>query len=295
MRLRIKTLLYLFVGLILPGVSDAQTTTPFSKYGTIQTVQTYSSNPFWSPDAGYNQRMPQVVYATGPAVETSQCQIVVFSLITAHCAALDNCISTQLSDIRPTIMLQLSRMPGGNYATSCSGYIDTVFEEYKRDNTIAQPTPGAAFPTATVSNPNTNTYDDTATPTFQPQVPKWQQEMQDRRQELKDLQAANGNDVFEIAPGAEFPTTYADLSFTERMANKAAGYEPYKDMKAFTELKVESHETYLGRHEPATTAAPANTATASTDPEKQSTSYSQTPPLADNALDVMDDEILFYL
>ncbi|MBP3397895.1 MAG: hypothetical protein J6K82_03110, partial [Alphaproteobacteria bacterium] len=104
----------------------------------------------------------------------------------------------------------------------------------------------------------------------------------------------NGNDVFEITPGAEFPTTYADLSFTERMANKTAGYEPYKDMKAFTELKVESNETYLERHKPATTTT-SSVATASTDPEKQNTSYSQTPSLADNALDAMDDEILFYL
>ena len=99
----------------------------------------------------------------------------------------------------------------------------------------------------------------------------------------------NGNDVFEIAPGAEFPTTYSDLSFTERMANKAAGYEPYKDMKAFTELKVESHETYLERHKPATLT------TATTNKKKENSSYSQTPSLADNTLDTMDDEILFYL
>ena len=33
------------------------TTTPFSKYGQIQNVQNYSSNPFWDPSSPYNQRV----------------------------------------------------------------------------------------------------------------------------------------------------------------------------------------------------------------------------------------------
>ena len=37
----------------------------------------------------------------------------------------------------------------------------------------------------------------------------------------------------------EFPATYADLSFTERMENAAAGYEPYKDKRAYKEIEIE--------------------------------------------------------
>ena len=273
------------IGCFLPTVADAQTTTPFSHYGTIQNVQNYSSNPFWSPGAGYNQRMPQPVYATGPAVETSQCQIVVFSLVTAQCAALDNCANAQISDIRPAIMLQLSRMPGGNYATSCAGYIDTVFDEYKKQNSVAQPTPGAAFPTATAPNPNTGINGSAFPSSVQPKSPEWLQEMQERRQELKDLQAANGNDEFGINPNAQFPTTYADLSFSERMANNAEGYEPYKDKRAFTELKVESHQDYLNRQQ----------TTGTTVKSDKNTPTTTKPALADNSLDVVNGEILFYL
>ena len=80
----------------------------FSDYGQIQNVQNYSSNPFWSPNAPYNQRLPQPVYATGADLNSEDCQKVVQSLVAAQCMARDNCKNTDLSDIRPTVMVQLS-------------------------------------------------------------------------------------------------------------------------------------------------------------------------------------------
>ena len=75
--------------------------------------------------------MPTPVYATGTDIETADCQQVVAQLIASVCSMANNCATHTLSDIRPTLMLQLSRMPGGNYATACAGYIDTAFDTYK--------------------------------------------------------------------------------------------------------------------------------------------------------------------
>ena len=129
--------------------------TPFSKYGVIQNVQNYSSNPFWNPNSPYNQRMPQPVYATGPDITTDECQRIVTSLVTVQCMNLNNCITTELSDIRPTIMLQLSRVSGGNYATACGGYLDGIFNDYVAQYANAAPRCFAAsFPNATTQNKN---------------------------------------------------------------------------------------------------------------------------------------------
>ena len=95
----------------------------FSDYGQIQNVQHYSSNPFWSPTAPYNQRLPQPVYATGADLNADDCIRVVQSLVSVQCMARDNCKNTDVSDIRPTIMVQLSNLPGANYVSACSGYI----------------------------------------------------------------------------------------------------------------------------------------------------------------------------
>ena len=39
-----------------------------------------------------------------------------------------------------------------------------------------------------------------------------------------------------------FPTTYADVSFTDRMANATAGYKPFMNQSAYTELNIEPGE-----------------------------------------------------
>ena len=158
MRIRIQSLLSIFCTqfLIFCGLTHAADT-PFSKYGVIQNVQNYSSNPYWSPNAPYNQRMPTPVYADGPDVETGDCQRVVSGLIATTCAMQNNCIESQLSEVRPTVMLQLSRIPNGNYATACAGFIDGAFQDYMRQTGYAVPTVGTPFPTPTASNPNAPT------------------------------------------------------------------------------------------------------------------------------------------
>ncbi len=226
-------------GLFAPYVSDAST--PFSKYGVIQNVQNYSTNPFWNADSPYNQRMPQPVYAQGPSVQTDDCQRTVASLIAVQCRGLNNCANTKLTDIRPAIMVQLSRMSNGNYATSCAGYIDGAFNDYRAQNVVAQPNTGTAFPT--VATPTAQIKIDTTTRT-----PNWATEIEERRQELAALQAENGANDFEIQK-TDFPTTYADLSFTERMANEAAGYEPYEGKRAYQEINIEDLDEYYKRQE----------------------------------------------
>ena len=170
-------------------------------------------------------------------------------LVAAECANRNKCITTQLSDIRPAIILQLSQMPNGNYASSCGGYIDTAFEQYMKTNAIAAPSAGAAFPTATgMGTINDGSKFEMQNP-LSPKLQEWQMEILDRKQELKDLQAANGVKQPKLVRTTEFPTTYADLSFTERMENAAAGYEPFKDARAYKEIEVESQEDYLARQE----------------------------------------------
>ena len=227
--------------------STAHAATPFSKYGVIQNVQSYSTNPFWNPDSPYNNHIPQPVYATGPDVTTDECQRIVSSLVTVQCMNANNCIDTQLSDIRPAIMLQLSRMTGGNYATACGGYLDSIFNEYVAQYAIAAPNGTAtAFPTAIVQNPNTTDNQIQIKNPLSPQIPDWAQEMKERKQELQDLQTQTGSNNYGIT-SADFPTTYADISFSERMANAQAGYEPFKDMKAYRSMNIESEEAYLAR------------------------------------------------
>jgi len=244
----------LFMGIASASSVYSSGTQPFSKYGQIQNVQNYSSNPFWTPNSPYNQRMPQPVYAQGPGLNTGDCQRTVSNLIAAECGLRNNCVGVRLMDIRPTIMTQLSRLPGHNYATACGGYIDTIFNEYVSNNAIADGrNTGTSLPTYAVPNPNAtqsqqkiqikNPYEQKL-PTWNGQP--WAQEMIERKQELDQLQSQNGVGSEKIV-NAEFPTTYADLSFTERMANEAAGFEPWKDAKAYLSMNIESEEDYLQR------------------------------------------------
>ncbi len=49
-----------------------------------------------------------------------------------------------------------------------------------------------------------------------------------------------------VVPTA-FPKTFSDLSRDDRMAVKAAGYEPFKDMKAYRDIVVEGEEQFIER------------------------------------------------
>lgn len=211
-------------------------TTPFSQYGQIQNVQSYSSNPFWNPNGPYNQRMPQAVYVTGPDITSGDCQRVVSALVANTCATMDNCRDAVLSDIRPTVMLQLSRLPGHNYATACGGYIDTEFDKYiaNIDFTGTQ----TAFPNATIANPSAsqNGTINMPNPMARP-TPQWKSDMIERAQELQELQSRNGAGTEQVV-SADFPVTVGDLSFQERMNNLATGYEPYLDKSAYQPMNI---------------------------------------------------------
>ena len=169
---------------------------PFSQYGQIQNVQNYSTSPYWSPDGPYNQRiMPQPVYATGADVSTTDCQSTVSILVANACAANDNCIGKRLSDIRPTVMVQLSRLPGHNYATACNGFIDSAFDEYvskyanAAPNGVPVPFPSAygnAAESAAAAESASgiqmkNPYERTA--------PQWAKDVAQRTQQLEQLHA----------------------------------------------------------------------------------------------------------
>ena len=131
-------------------------------------------------------------------------------------------------------MVQLSNLPGNNYVSACSGYLDYIFESYvaKYGNNV--PNRAVNFPNATMPNQNLNNNNNTI-PIQNPYkrvVPKWQQEINERSNELKQLQQQNGAGSEHLSANA-FPTTFEDLSFSERMAVKTEGYAPYKDMHAY--------------------------------------------------------------
>lgn len=239
-----------FIALCLaPYTALASTPTPMGKYGLIQNVQNYSSNPYWTSNSPYNLRMPTPVYATGPDIETSDCQTIVSYLIATECEAMNKCVSAHLSDIRPSIMLQLSRIPNGNYATSCGGYIDTAFDQYIQQNAIAAPDGYTAFPDATTA-PSAGSEFEIQNP-FAPQLPEWQSDMLDRKQELLDLQAMNGagNIVLEKS---SFPTTSADISFSDSLAMATSDYQQYKDKSAYHPVNIEDQQIFANRTNPQT-------------------------------------------
>ena len=163
----------------------------FSNYGQIQNVQNYSTNPFWTPNSPYNQRLPQPVYVQGPDLNTEDCNRVVQSLVYVQCAARDNCRNTSLSDIRPVVMVELSNLPGNNYVSACAGYIDGIYESYVAQFKDKLPTHAVTFPQATTPNPDLNNNAPQIQNPYQQQIPKWQQEINERTQELLELQEQN--------------------------------------------------------------------------------------------------------
>lgn len=245
MRMYFKTFLAFYALVCGTAIAYQPSSAPFSQYGQIQNVQTYSSNPFWNPSGPYNQRMPQAVYVDGPEMNAGDCQRTVSALIANICANMNNCVGAQISDVRPTLMLQLSQLPGHNYATSCAGYIDSEFENYvKKYGHAGVATGTVAFPDATAPI-NTENKIQVQNP-FKETIPKWQQDVIERTQELEELQAQNGGDMGTLEKAA-FPDTFADLSFEERLDIKTQGYKPYKDMVAYHPIKLESMETYTSR------------------------------------------------
>ena len=236
-----------------PIATGATSVQPISQYGLIQNVQNYSSNPFWNPNGPYNQRMPQPIYVQGTDLSTADCQRTVGTLIASYCVDNNNCVGLRISDVRPVMMLQLARLPGHNYATSCAGFIDSEFNDYVSKYSNAGPSNVyVAFPTGTVANP---TFDDTEYNIENPyQIrnrtwnnEEWEKEKKDRIRELNELQSMNGaNDV--KLTRADFPTTANDLSFSEYMELQSAGYQPYRESSSYTApFKIEDEDHYKSR------------------------------------------------
>ena len=209
-------------------VADLCDAAPFSKYGLIQSVPNYSSSPFYDNKTG-TITTPQMVYATGPVLKPSDCERAVESIVDAICRQKNYCRNVSLSDIRPNIMVQLSLLPGYNYASSCAGYMDTIFDNYKKrysynDTGVS----GASFPNATTtySDPSKNSKTNKKTG------------YQERADELKALQAQTSTENY-VVTQTDFPKTFDDLSFQEKNKIKWEGYEPYKDAKVYVPLNVE--------------------------------------------------------
>lgn len=144
---------------VLCANADAATQ-PLSKYGQIQNVQNYSSNPFWNPSSPYNQRMPQPIYVQGTDVDTGDCTRVVSALVASYCATRNNCIGVSLDDARPTLTVQLASIPNHNYVTACAGFLDSAFKTYKDNNANAAPRASGVvtpFPAASGVATDTNT------------------------------------------------------------------------------------------------------------------------------------------
>ena len=233
---KIKSLLIAIFGCFY-AVFAYSATSLFSDYGQIQNVQNYSTNPFWTPNSPYNQKMPQPVYVQGTAISNEECVKVLQSAVSMQCMARDNCKNTSLSDIRPAVIVQLSNLPNKAYSTACIGYLDTVYESYVAQYGNNAPTGRVNFPNATTPNPSLNNNAPVIQNPYEIKTPKWQQEINERSQELQRLQSQT-NSVNTGLTATAFPTTYADLSFSERMANDAEGYAPYKGTTAYKTINV---------------------------------------------------------
>lgn len=209
-----------------------------SKYGEIQSVNKYSSNPFWTPNSPYNQRFPQPIYVGGPDLTAGDCNRIVGNLVSEYCVNRNNCSNARISDVRPIVMVQLSQLPGHNFATSCGGYIDSVFENYKKSygnmstNNIVKPVPQNTT-TIEIANP------------FTQKKSEYEMGVAERAAELESLQRQTTPTATVVA--SEFPKTVADLSFTDRLANTTAGYEPYKNLNAYKTPKFETEDEYYER------------------------------------------------
>lgn len=250
MRMNLHTLCINALAFTVANIFSATATTfpndpgiPFSKYGQIQNVQNYSSNPFWTPNAPYNQRMPQPIYVQGADLTTADCQAVVGALVSGYCNTRNNCIDDSLDDIRPTLTVQLAALPNHNYVGSCIGYIDTEFQRYRESYSAAVPTGTVAFPAATTPNTAATGSEFKIENPLRPvdatwNGEDWEHQMNLRKQELKDLQSQNYDGSDELAK-LNYPTTFNELPYPQRRDNLIKGYTPYQDNSAYKQLDAE--------------------------------------------------------
>ena len=217
--------------MVITGVGHASL---FSKEGLVQNVQDYSVNPFYNTATG-TVSTPTMVYVNGPKLAPNDCERAVRSVVENVCSDHNNCRDTKLATVRPDIMVQLSLLPKYNYATSCVGFIDSVYDAYvNRYNYTNNAATSTGFPSVTTASV-------TAT-TQKSNLPKWKQEYNERDAELRALHAMTAEPVG-VPEDAEFPKTFQDLSFQEQNEIKKQGYEPYKDAQAYVPLSIKRDDS----------------------------------------------------
>ncbi|MDR2769888.1 MAG: hypothetical protein LBB08_00380 [Rickettsiales bacterium] len=211
----------------------------------IDNVANYSSNPFYSSNSPYNQRFPTPVYAKGPAIGAAECQSAVASAIWTQCSLRNNCLNLAANDILSAVVLDLSNRTGANYATSCVGYIENAFNQYKQSaaSTVYQNNfPAATKPSGFSITPAApqNPYNYAAV------TPKYEQVQDARAAQLAALQYQTGGTAGLTA--SAMPSTFEDLSFTERMDALREGWQdPSVGKSSFKQIEIESDEDMFTR------------------------------------------------
>ena len=127
-------------------------------------------------------------------INTEKCKSVVSGIIISECRIINNCKDMSLKDIKPTVMVRLSKIPGGNFISACNGFIDSEFNNY-----IFAQKAGVSFPK--INNTNSN---------------------------LIDFNYKTQNYDSKKLTKIDMPKTINDLSFAQRLNNKKKGYEQWR-------------------------------------------------------------------
>ena len=135
-------------------------------------------------------------------------------------------------------MISLSTLPGYNYASACSGYIDTIYDALYKNKSIGYNSPNdiSLSHTNTTTLPKSFIHTNTG-----PQVKNQSlNEYNQRAKEVKELHDATSDTA--TLTQAEFQKTFRDLSFSEQIDITQKGYEPYKNNKAYYSLDIQKDE-----------------------------------------------------
>lgn len=205
------------LALFVVRASGAAYTSPGS---AIDNVQNYSSSPFYSMDGAYNQRFPTPVYLKGPSIGAAECQMVVDSAIWTQCSFRNNCQNLTANDIRPSVILELSTRTDANYADTCKGYIDSAFGKYRQQ--VSGAVVSTNFPVATRPASYNQQQIIENSLSYWNQVPEYEYQEKMRQYQLENMQRQTGG-MAQLVP-TQMPSTFADLSFTERMEALREGW-----------------------------------------------------------------------
>lgn len=126
-------------------------------------------------------------------INTEKCKSVVSGIIISECSLRNNCKDMSLMDIKPIVMVRLSKIPGGNFISACNGFIDSEFNNY-----LLSQKGGVSFPKAVKNNSN-----------------------------LTDFSYKSQNYNSNKLTKTDMPKTINDLSFAQRLNNKKKGYEQW--------------------------------------------------------------------